>query len=313
MVLAVLVFFVLAATFVSGQQFHFMERHIPRPSFVKRERSAADHIHEVVISVRKKDMDKLKALAIQRATPGHLLYQQWLSVQEVDNMVMNLEGFERVHNWVKSNPEMVVTKITRRKDYIKVKAPIAVWERVLKAEFFLFEDTTRPAKSQSMHRALEYSIPSELANDINAVFHTTHTPPVFHKKYHRHEGSSYRTDLRLRHGFTPQADGQVTVSFLNSYYQIASNIGDASLNQSVFETSTEYYSPTDLTTFQERYDCTVQSAYSIGGHQATTCNVGQVDCSEGNLDIQYIMGVAQVTSSIYWYVADTTSTDPFVT
>ena len=34
--------------------------------------------------------------------------------------------------------------------------------------------------------------------------------------------------------------------------------------------------------------------------------------SIGNLDIQYIMGVAQNTASIYWYEAGTPYLDPFV-
>lgn len=31
-------------------------------------------------------------------------------------------------------------------------------------------------------------------------------------------------------------------------------------------------------------------------------DVNAVDCYEGNLDVQYIMGVAQQTATIYWYV-----------
>jgi hypothetical protein len=51
----------------------------------------------------------------------------------------------------------------------------------------------------------------------------------------------------------------------------------------------------------------VQAALDVGGHQVLTCNtnsnpLAQGGCFEGNLDIQYIMGMAQVTTSTYYYV-----------
>lgn len=93
-----------------------------------------------------------------------------------------------------------------------------------------------------------------------------------------------------------ESSGKVTVSFLNSFYEITSNIGSGKLSQSVFETSSEYYSPNDLTQFQETYDLTVQAAEDIGGFTTDSCSLSgsPMDCYEGNLDIQYIMGVAQV-------------------
>lgn len=101
------------------------------------------------------------------------------------------------------------------------------------------------------------------------------------------------------------------MSFLNEYYQISSNLGDSRLNQSVFETGSEYYSTNDLKQFQQTYGLTVQEAIDVGGHESTEC-AGTMSCAEGNLDIQYIMGVAQKTASVYWYVTDDTDTDPFV-
>lgn len=307
-----------------ASKFHPMEKHIPRETFVKRARADGQAMHEVVIAIRKNNMDALKNIAIDRSTPGTGEFQQWLSASEVDALVMNIDGFQRVSDWLKTNEHISTTWVSRRKDYIKAKAPIAVWESLLDAQFFRFEDLSRSSRSsdkkiasqsQIIHRAVEYSIPIELAQDISAVFHTVQVPPVFNKKYRAQDGA-FKNTLRVRKAdhFTTQSAGAVTVSFLNDYYEIASNIGSALQNQSVFETSDEYFSPSDLTDFQETYGTTVQSAYSIGNHDTDgTCNVGNVDCSEGNLDIQYIMGVSQVTSSIYWWVTDDdSSTDPFV-
>ena len=103
--------------------------------------------------------------------------------------------------------------------------------------------------------------------------------------------------------------GQTTISFLDTYYDIASNIGSSEISQSVFETSGQSFSPTDLTSFQNRYDTTVQTAEVIGGHDVSSCTMANDQCTEGNLDIQYIMGMAQVTTSTYYYVG---GNDPFV-
>lgn len=74
----------------------------------------------------------------------------------------------------------------------------------------------------------------------------------------------------------------------------------ALMNQSVFETNSEFYSQQDLTTFQQMYNLPLQKAKDIGGFQIPVCPTGA--CNEGNLDIQYIMGVAQLSASYYWYV-----------
>jgi len=118
----------------------------------------------------------------------------------------------------------------------------------------------------------------------------------------------------------------VDVSFLNSLYSIPSNTGDSSLSQSVFETSHEYYSASDLKAFQKNYGLPVKAATDTNGYETNDCashgpyyydhyyaystNLGPKDCDEGNLDIQYISGLAQATTSIYWYVAGNAS-DPY--
>eukprot|EP01036_Dinobryon_divergens_P027015 gene27015-35722_t len=113
---------------------------------------------------------------------------------------------------------------------------------------------------------------------------------------------------------------RVTISFLDSFYQVSSNKnnGSSRMSQSVFETNSEYYSPSDLTLFQQQYGLTVQAAVPYNGHNTSQpCSLtgGSPSCTEGNLDIQYIMGMAQVSTSIYWYTSSASSStyDPFTT
>eukprot|EP00981_Chlorochromonas_danica_P002127 scaffold424_cov165-Ochromonas_danica.AAC.27 len=305
----------LMANSCFAHQYSLVAKQKTRTSYVRKGRAVPHASHEVVVAVNKKNMESLKALAIERATPGNPLYQQWLSVSEVDDLVVNEEASQRVQAWLKSHEGVSVTWVSRRGDYIKAHAPISTWEEVLQTEFHDFHDR-RTGKTSV--RALEYSLPDHLHEDIATIFNTVQAPPVIKKKYHSPTGE-FKTQLSVRRLrgdeiSTAAASGGVTVSFLNSYYKISSNIGSASINQSVFETNNEDFSPADLEKFQKENNLTVQSAISIGNHSTwpANCLSNSVDCYEGNLDIQFIMGVAQKTSSIYWWVNGNTTTDPFV-
>jgi hypothetical protein len=89
-------------------------------------------------------------------------------------------------------------------------------------------------------------------------------------------------------------------------------IGSSFATQSVFTTNEQSFSQSDLSSFQSSNGLTEQEAISVGGHNVSACNLGSGagQCYEGNLDIQYIMGMAQVTTSTYYYVPSTGS--PFV-
>ncbi len=233
-----------------------------------------------------------------------------------------------------------MTWVATRKEYLKATAPVGVWEKLFDTKFYHWTDQNPHALGkESSVRALEYSIPEELAPHIEHVFNTVQAPPVIHKKYHRTDANApFRTDYRpnLRRVKSALADAKkavadaqltgegegsvgtgtiVTVAFLNSFYGITSNTGSASLSQSVFETANEYYSQNDLTSFQSTYGLPAQTAIDIGGFETSDCtvNTNVRNCDEGNLDIQYMTGISQVTASNYWYVASTSSSNPFVT
>jgi subtilase family serine protease len=96
-------------------------------------------------------------------------------------------------------------------------------------------------------------------------------------------------------------------SFLDQYYGIESNFGLSSQQMSVFETSGESMSQSDLSQFQSTYSLTKQAAVTVDGGAISTCTFNK--CGEGSLDIQYIMGLAQKSVGLYWLVG---GYDPFV-
>mmetsp|Transcript_26476 Transcript_26476/g.36459 ORF Transcript_26476/g.36459 Transcript_26476/m.36459 type:complete len:700 (+) Transcript_26476:293-2392(+) len=182
-------------------------------------------------------------------------------------------------------------------------------------------------------RAKEYYLPVDIAEHVSAVFNTVQTPPVLTGKYRQLDSSQEEYKAMYKSAFRESIDsfggpqgrqlsssGTVTVSLIDSYYQISSNsnLGSSHMTQSVFETSQEYYSPSDLAKFQAINGFANQPAIDYNGYNTTSaCSLtgGSPSCTEGNLDVQYIMGVAQVSPTIYWYTSTLTTayTDPFTT
>lgn len=64
--------------------------------------------------------------------------------------------------------------------------------------------------------------------------------------------------------------------------------------------SKQYFSPNDLSTFQARYNLVKQPALiNDATHATNSCANG--NCNEGNLDLQYIMGMAQGVPTMYYH------------
>lgn len=208
------------------------------------------------------------------------------------------------------------------------------WEELLNTDFYVWDDRHPDnASKDPIIRAEKYSLHADIRPHVEAVFNTVQVPPVISKRFHRKERNKVvqtivRPNLRrvrkaieeadsisaeeaLRagdrgtggHGGDAHANAlgsYTTINYLNSFYGIPSNIGSAATNQSVFETSNEYFSPQDLFLFQHFYSLTVQPAHTINGHSTFTCGSANQDCYEGNLDLQVIMGISQMTTTWFW-------------
>jgi len=306
-----------------------MESHIPRDTFVQQGKSSPDTVHELVFAIQKQNMDQLEQLVVERSTPGNVLYQQWITFDDVTALTSNPEAANAVTDWLGREEGVTISWTSIRRDYIKASAKISVWEKLLQADFYEFEDISRQhifkRSERVMHRCKTYYLPSVVKDHLSAVFNTVQTPPEYKPKYHRRDAvlsktknlrGAFRTDFVTKlidngadiHENTnkeTQANGKVTVSFLNSLYEIT-GVGSGAYAQSVFETAEESFSPDDLTQFQSDYGLLQQTCEAPYGYDTTNCVTN--DCDEGNLDVQYIMGVAQQTSTIYWYVG---GNDPF--
>lgn len=273
-----------------------------RPQFHMKTKVDGSAQHEVIIAVKQRNLDQLHDILMERASPRSPTYQQWLTFEEVGVLTSNEPAAKAINAWL-AESGVTVTWESIHHDYIKATTSIEVWENLLDASFHYYHDESviNNGNPRVYMRSQEYSIPDTLAEHIECIFNTVQAPPLISKHYHvKDTTKKFKTNLRFN-DFKPQSyyPPVVTVQFLNSFYGITSNIGNVNLNQSVFETANEYFSQSDLTQFQSSNGLTQQKAIDIGGFETSTCSTTGTgkDCFEGNLDIQYIMGISQVCNN----------------
>lgn len=322
---------------------HLMEEKlVVRPGLHQRHRSPSHLFHEVIIAIKQKNLDILEQEVLRRSHPTNRIDNDsdnnnsypnyWFSYDEIGQLVQNREGYDKVKSWINSqNPqEISIIWSSTHLEYMKVIATIKKWEELLHTEFHEYyvdeEEDNRVGldlgRSEGgrkvYHRCQHYSIPIELHGHIQTIFNTVQAPPVmlYSQPAHDHpeqevEGGEEGKGRSWQLTGSGSSSKTVTISFLNNHYKITSNKGSASLTQSVFQTNNEYYSPSDLTQFQSTYGLTKQSALSVGGHNISSCSTDGVSCLEGNLDLQYIMGIAQKTQTYFWWV-NSSAGNPFL-
>jgi hypothetical protein len=305
-----------------------MERMKQRSSFNMLHRSPNTHAHEVVFALKQNNLDVIEREVLERATPGNPKYQQWMSFDEIGTLIKNDAAMSYLTTMLRSDPTIHITWKSRRGEYVKAVAPIASWEILLSTQFYEWRDDHN---NVNVHRCRTYFLPEEATAHIDAIFHTSQALPAISQHYLRKMRSDiprpealkdsvnsqpYKTVMTihdpthsvLRGSINPSTDHMdveatnvVTVSFLDSYYGISSNKASSSQEMSVFETSGQSMSQSDLTQFQATYNLTVQAAVLETGSGAIS-HCTDTLCGEGNLDIQYIMGIAQKAVGIYWFV-----------
>ena len=156
-------------------------------------------------------------------------------------------------------------------------------------------------------RCEEYSLPVEIAVHVEGVLNLADLPPVVHSNARRKSTPISEEEVQPQY-YSPYGTilpNYVTPGLLRKVYHIDSSKGSPFVSQGVYQTSNEYFSPSDLSAFQQFMAIPVESvAVVIGGHVSTTgCDPSQ-SCSEGNLDVQYLMGVSQGTPTTYYYSDD---------
>ena len=261
------------------------------PEITKKSRVQPEVLHRVVIVRKQSNLEKLEEILLDVSDPASANYGHHLSKDNIAALTANPEAVDSITDFLVAN-NIHDWNASRYDDYISAVGPVHVWERLFDTQFYEFEHASLPGKR--FIRCLKYSLPEHLSDHIEGVLNTVQFPD-------HHVGK--RLQLTKHTGKDVQATDTVTPALLNQVYNIANNTGNHFTNQAVYAILDQTFSPSDLTTFQNLFNLPQESiAANVGGHVANNACASDVnDCIEANLDVQYMMAVAQNVPTTYYY------------
>jgi tripeptidyl-peptidase I len=244
--------------------------------------------HEVVFVIRQRNMEDLTRILHDISDPKSPNYGQHLSRDQVTSMTSNPESRDVVLSYLNSIGSKV-KKVTPGGEYIIAEAPITLWENVFKAEFFTFRQILSNGVTQSAVRADQYSVPSELDAHVESVLNIVDIPVA--------PRSPILRDLSEVVSF-------MTLKKIRETYNIDTTVaGSVNSTQAIFASIDFFFSPKDLKLFQASQGLVNRPiTRSLGNHvDDDYCIANPIQCTESNLDVQYIMATSPGSPTTFWY------------
>ena len=284
--------------YIDSMETHVFRESIPqlssRRDLEKKDRLTNDHIHEVVIAIKPKNMEELTRILHDVSDPVSENYGRHLTRNEVRDLTSNPGANLAVTSYLGDIGASIVSE-SLDGEYITATAPIHIWEEMFHAEFHTFGQTHQDGIRSDTIRAEEYWIPSELHEHIEYVMNVVDVPCISQKGPTRDVNS--KTSRKL---FDKAKFGQITPLKLREAYNMSNSQGSILSTQAVYTTGRNYFGVDDLAWFQANMSGqALQPAISINDHNSTDCEVNQ--CTEGNLNLQYLMAMSPVSPTYHWY------------
>eukprot|EP01039_Chlorochromonas_danica_P006647 gene6647-7347_t len=254
--------------------------------------------HQVTFAIQQQNLDQLTDFVHQVSDPTNPIYGQHKTHQEVQDLVQNEEGYSLLKTFLEYHG-ITIVKEHRFHLFLTAETNISQWEKVFNTKFHQYKLSWKP--KELIIRSESLSLPIHLADHIASVYGTVDVPaevfarPSVHRKA---ESGSLRG-----HNKVTGWPWCVTPSLFKSYYNVGATMyGSSSLKQTLYGAASQKLSLADLFLFQNAQGLFVQNISSQVGNMVTaeTCP-STYDCMEANLDVQYIMAVAQNVSTTYYY------------
>ena len=269
-----------------------------RTDLVKKERVVHDHIHEVVFAVQQKNVPELTRMLHEVSDPDSHRYGQHRSRIEIEEIASNPTSRNYVLQYLQDSGATIISESIFG-EYITAQAPVSLWEKMFKTEFYKFHHTSEERKNVvELVRAEMYSVPSTLHEHVASVFQTiqmtqtTWGRPILHRLKNS-------TSVVQSHAVL----GSIQPKKLHVYYSMDNNTGNSLSSQAVFQSLNQFVSPRDLTLFQTAFQLPKQGVTTFigGGNDDFICTIFPETCAEGNLDMQYLMAISQGVPTTNWY------------
>jgi len=240
--------------------------------------------HELIFEVKPLNMDKLESILLDVSDPFSLRYGEHLNRDDIADLTMNKEGLHALRQYF-SIHNVAVTHESLYGEFLTTRAKLSTWESILSTTFYLFRHTEN--KRPSVLRALEYTLPEDIAPHVATLYKATRLPI----------SESAIVPIITEANLDSQATGTITPSKFNTYYNVFSNTGSTSIKQTIYSAIGQYWSSVDLASFQSTYGIPSHPIDSDPNsrNSHSQCVASSNNCGESNLDIEYITAIAQNT------------------
>lgn len=277
----------VAAVMATASGFELRGNSMCRGDWCAEGRVASGSKLNIFIGVAQQNLDLLKTLHKQVSDIDHPMYAKYLSHEELTALVAKPESTDAVLTWLNAGgvkPDMI--KVGSTGEFIEVDAPASVLNNLFHTTFYVFKHG-----DYLIARAVDATIPDSVREHLDFVLNLDDfpKPAAMEAAYKVHKAPS--TDAT-------ETDELVTPTSLASYYNIQKPWASDNTKSSmaVFETQDQYYAPSDLKTFQQKYNIPVKAVVNVtGGNQAFEPGL------EAQLDVQYIGATGLNVPLTFWY------------
>jgi tripeptidyl-peptidase-1 len=256
-----------------------------QPTWIKESVADLSNKTNIIIALKQRNLDLLEKTFWSVSDPFSKEYQNYLSLEKIAELIgPNDETIRLVINWISTHIDQETSvRLTMSKDFIEIKNISAKKiNQILNTQLHYF--THADHKNVRVIRAEQYTIPSPIDRHIDFI------------------GGLIDFPLK-KSQFKSFADQGITITpstIWNRYSYGGMYGGKSSSNaQAVTEfgggSFGQYYSPSDLTFFQQKFNVMVNNVSKLYGKNDPTQPAG-----EATLDIQYIMSSAQNVSTWFW-------------
>jgi len=244
--------------------------------------------HDLIFAVKQLNLDKLEEILMSVSDPTSLRYGEYLSSSDVSKVTGNPTSYKAIIKFLHAN-NIKIIKETLYGEFITVQTTISKWQSLLSTEFHSFKHKDKT--DSIIYRASHYTLPSHLEPHISCIFNLVKLPLS-------------TSSITPKHKLFDQSTPFISPPLLNSYYNIFDNTGNMTIKQTIYSAVQQYFSPSNLATFQDTFNIPSHPVDADKNNRANDqkCVDNPDDCGESNLDLQYIMAIAQNTYTSIVYV-----------
>lgn len=283
--------------------------------FLKGDRVRSKEFHDIVFVVRQKNINELKRILLDVSDPISANYGNHMTFQEIDDLVSNPIAHREVVEYLTAAGATVMHEQSQG-ECITARADIGLWERMLNTEFYTYSKISLadpakwPSSQTSFFRSEEYSVPFGLDDHVESIMNTIQIPVTKYQRdfldNHYPISSSTRSKFSLE---SKTYTGWTAPVQLQTRYNVFDTTGHPRATQGAFEAFGQKYCPEDLLPFQNLYDIPrvpINKTYEPATYTPAQCAAAGYDiCIESNIDIQYMIAMANTPTIHYFSTLNT--------